>query len=183
MCGVCVYFVQVEGSSLVGNLGLDAVGLGLGAGAKKGMDPTTLMMLIGGGSSLLGGLLGGDGYQERKTFTNAGIADPKRALTDALGAVRSFGAGLEARGPARLRSFVPPPAAPINVPGVGFQIGGGLGTDPALFDASILQGRQANGPSTPFQSLHQATTPLGGRSSSSGQSTGSKAKQRQPRSE
>lgn len=149
------------------------------------MDPATLMMLIGGGSSLLGGLLGGDGYQERKTFTNAGVADPKRALSDALMAIRSFGSNLESRGPARLSagSIVARPPQPVNIPGLGFQIGGGLGTDPALLDQTILQGRQM-GQSTPMQSLYQGSSQLGARKPSpNSQPTGHRAKQRQPRSE
>jgi hypothetical protein len=149
------------------------------------MDPVTLSLLIGGGSSLLGGLLGGDGQQERRSYQGAGVADPKRALSDALMAIRSFGSNLESRGPARLSagSTVAPPPRPGNIPGLGFQIGGGLGTDPALLDQTILQGRQM-GQTTPMQSLFQGSPQMGARKPSpNAQSTGQRAKQRQPRSE
>lgn len=101
---------------------------------KGGLDPTTLAL---GGLSLLGG--GDEGPQRKESFKGTG-ADPVSILTEALNATRGFGEGLRRRGPTRLRSsFVPPPPVPVDVPGVPFQIGGGLGMDPALGDPRILE--------------------------------------------
>jgi hypothetical protein len=136
--------------------------IGGSSGAKysgrSGMDPLTIAAIA---SSLLGPMLGGNDQQERKSY--GGRVSPQNTLQDALDAVKSFGMQLESRGPARLRSTVPMPVGPVSIPGLGFQIGGGLGHDPALDDPmggtggrsmpsvfGELLGR-SNGPSLPGQ--------------------------------
>lgn len=100
------------------------------------IDPTTAIL---GGLSLLGG---DDGGQERKSFDGTS-ADPVKILTALLGEIQGLGTALKSRGPVQLRSsVVPPPPSPVSIPGIPFQIGGGLGTDPALKDQTLLQGRQ-----------------------------------------
>ncbi len=104
-----------------------------------GMNPLLIASIA---SSLFGGLFGGnDGPQERKSYS--GRVSPQNTLQDALDAIKSFGAGLEQRGPVQLRSAVVPGGGmePVRVPGLGIQIGGGLGMDPALKDPSLLTGR------------------------------------------
>lgn len=114
------------GSSMAGGIGGFMKGLGL--------DPTMLAL---GGMSLFGG---DDSGQERKSYDGT-AADPVSALADALNMARNLSTQLASRGPVRMRSsFVPPAPVGVNVPGVPFQIGGGLGQDPALRDQSLLEG-------------------------------------------
>lgn len=97
----------------------------LGGNGKKGMDPTTLLL---GGLSMLGG------DEEINSFKGTS-ADPVRRMTEALDMIKSLSSNIAARGTPRMRApqseFEPP--APVEIPGLGFQIGGGLGKDPSLF--------------------------------------------------
>ncbi len=105
--------------------------------AGSSMDPLTIAAIA---SSLFGGLFGGGGEpQEKKSYS--GMASPQRTLEDALRMTLGAGRGLESRGPVQLRSVVPKGPEPIRIPGLNFQIGGGLGMDPALTDPSVLTGR------------------------------------------
>jgi hypothetical protein len=126
-------------------LGLETPNL-YGLGESKNMPIGPGVYLAAAlGSTLLGGLFGGNDQQEMKPYT--GNAAPQRTLEEALAAIKGFGANLERRGPAQLRSAVmPPPTQPVRVPGLGIQIGGGLGMDPALKDPSMLTGRGLGGP-------------------------------------
>jgi hypothetical protein len=101
---------------------------------QSGLDPTLLAL---GGMSMLGG----DDVQQRKSFSQANsITDPRQALYQALKGTNVLGEALAKRGPVKLRSsYAPPPPVAVNVPGVPFQIGGGLGRDPALGDPSLLE--------------------------------------------
>lgn len=104
---------------------------------KAGLDPTMLAL---GLMSMLGGPDG------PKSFSGT-TADPVKTLTDALGASKSLMAQIGSRGPARLRSsYVAPPPSPVSLPGIPFQIGGGLGRDPALDNPDLLQGREPMSP-------------------------------------
>lgn len=133
---------------------------GLGKWAVNRVDPTGLAL---GALSMLGG--DDPEAQRRQSFSGAGLADPKTALQQALSALYRTGQGLTERGPARLRSsVVSPPPAPVQIKGLPFQIGGGLGTDPALLDPSILSGTGRDMPDPrgggaqtydPFQSIAQ----------------------------
>lgn len=122
-----------------------------GAGGMfKQMDPTSLLF---GALSLFGG----PQQQQRESFTQPGaITDPKQALYQALQSVYRTGQGLSERKPVSLRSsYVQAPPVPVNIPGIPFQIGGGLGRDPALGDPSLLTG-QGTADATkydPFQSI------------------------------
>jgi len=92
------------------------------------MDPTSLAL---GGLSLLGG---GDEQQQRQSYRQPGSpTDPIQALYYAISAASRLGQGMQEKGPVRLRSSIaPPPPVPVSIPGLGFQIGGGLGRDPAI---------------------------------------------------
>lgn len=119
--------------SLFGGGGGMLKGLG---GFLKGIDPTSAVL---GGLSLLGG--GGDG-QRRRNFT--GAASPQAVLQRLLDEIDSLGGELRSRGPARLSagSVVQPGIKPVNIPGLPFQIGGGLAQDPAISDPSILESKR-----------------------------------------
>lgn len=100
---------------------------------KGGLDPTMLLL---SGLSMFGG---GEG---RQSFAGKGTADPVAMLQAALARNEAMGQSAQQKGPARLRSsMVSAPPQPVNLPGLGMQIGGGLGVDPALMDPSLLEGR------------------------------------------
>ena len=156
---------------------LGGLGKGLGkvfGGAKPKIDPTMAAML---GLSFLDG--GGEEQQQMQSFRNPGSnADPVQSLEQALEGILRTGQGLQGRGPVKLRSsYVQAPPAPISLKGIPFQIGGGLGRDPALDDPSLLEGnRNASVMGMdPFQSLAK-TTPGG-----SGPDRAAAAKRREPR--
>lgn len=117
---------------------------------KKGLDPN---LLLGLGMSMFGG---GDEGQERTSFRGAGAADPVDSLNYVLQAIQRIGAGLETRPAPSLRSSVVPGGpAPISLPNIPFQIGGGMGMDPALRDPSLLQGQGLPTQWQPFQGAAQ----------------------------
>jgi hypothetical protein len=94
---------------------------------KGGIDPTT---------ALLGGLsmFGGEG-QERGSFEGTG-ADPVKGMEETVEAIRQMGARLSApRTPQHTRVSRRGPS-PIQIDGLPFQIGGGLGMDPATRNLS-----------------------------------------------
>jgi hypothetical protein len=104
-----------------------------GGGGKKGMfDPTTLLL---GGLSMFGD--DPEYFQRRQGFNN-----PQQGIDDVMNAIRSVSKSISEQGPVTLKnSIVPAGPAPISIDGIPFQIGGGLGTDPALSDPSVLQGK------------------------------------------
>lgn len=104
---------------------------------KDGLDPTALAL---GGMSLLGG----EEVDDPKLSLRGTSADPVMRMTEALDAIKNMTSGLQERGPIKLRSsYVPEPPSPVSIPGIPFQIGGGLGRDPALKDPSLLEGQAA----------------------------------------
>ena len=125
---------------------------GKGGDWLKALDPTTLLL---GALSLFGG--GGGGTQERESFTEPGaITDPKQSLYQALQGLYRTGQGLTERKPVKMRSsYVAPPPVAVNIPGIPFQIGGGLGRDPALDNPDLLtaQGNNDIFKYDPFQSV------------------------------
>src|SRR6266853_1633742 len=151
----------ISGSSGISTAASAGAGTGSGSSGmlskvfgKGGLDPTTLLL---GALSLFGG----PQQQVRESFKSPGsITDPQQALYQALQGDYRLGAGLEQRTPPRLRSaYVQPGPAPVNIPGVPFQIGGGLGTDPALKDPSLLEGLGSQDVTQfgPFQGIAQDT--------------------------
>jgi hypothetical protein len=91
----------------------------------KGLDATTLLL---GGMSMLGG----DGTEDNLTSFAGTSADPTRRMTEALDAIKNMTSQVQSRGPSQLRSNLGPSPISVDVPGVPFQIGGGLGMDPAI---------------------------------------------------
>lgn len=128
-------------------------------GLTKGAGTLSELALPFGLDKLLGG---GDPPPNFASFEAPGeITDPRQALYQALAGTFRLGQGLSQRRPTTLRSsYVQPGPAPVQVPGLGFQIGGGLGMDPALRDPSLLQ-QQDRGAMQfdPFQSLEGAGIP------------------------
>jgi hypothetical protein len=124
---------------------------------KGGLDPTTLLL---GGLSLLGG----DDAQKRGSFVGTGQSDPTNALNFAMDLMKKLGSGLQAQGPVHLRgSSVAPGPAPVTIPGIPFQIGGGLGTDPSLANPGMYDQENSFGMFQPFQGTGQtAANPQSG---------------------
>lgn len=131
---------------MLGFLGplMGGIGKGLGKVFGKGskLDPT--QMALGGLSALFGG---DDGPPPLNSFHKgvdsgaARLVDPIQALYNAINASNNLGVGLNNRlqqGVNLRSSYVQPGPAPVSIPGLGFQIGGGLGTDPAFKDPSLL---------------------------------------------
>lgn len=90
---------------------------------------------------------GGFSHQadHQKSFREPGtISDPKQSLQQLLMALDRLGQGISERGPSRLRSLSPQGgpvgAKPVQLAGIPFQIGGGLGTDPALQSEQLAMG-------------------------------------------
>lgn len=127
---------------------------GFMGGIFKSLDPTTLIL-----GSL--GLMKAPQQQTRESFSDPGsITDPKQALYQALQSVYRMGAGLEQRKPTQLRSsYVQAPPEPISIPGLPFQIGGGMGRDPALANPDLLTSHGLDGVMDfgPFQGIAQRT--------------------------
>lgn len=129
---------------------------GAGAMGWKEMLMSSLLGGKGGGTtailsalSMLGGPNGPESY------SGTGITDPVEALKTALTSTARLGQGMTERSPVKLRSsYVQAPPAPVTIPGLPFQIGGGMGRDPALSDPSLLQSQDRGNPFKydPFQS-------------------------------
>lgn len=137
------------GSTAAG-VGSTAAGAGMNYGKMFGkLDPTT--MILGALS-----LLGGDDGQKRQSYTGQ-MTSPENTLHQALEAASRLGQGLAERKPTRLRGIADAPK-PIQIPGLPFQIGGGLGTDPAaaytgdMFETGVQS-------YDPFQSLAKRGQP------------------------
>lgn len=123
----------------------------LGKMSKAGLDPTTLAL---GGMSMLGG------PSDNLKSNDKTSIDPVTRMTEALDALKQSSANIASRGPTQLRSsFVPAPPAAINVPGVPFQIGGGLGRDPALDNPALLEGAAPQNPFAPGAQQAQLRKP------------------------
>jgi hypothetical protein len=97
---------------------------------KGGLDPTATLL---GGLSLLGG---DDEQQKLQSYKGKGLSDPVTSMNDSLGAIRQLmgqlGGGVD-------RPAIPGLPKPLQVPGLPFQIGGGLGTDPSMFQPMKIQ--------------------------------------------
>jgi hypothetical protein len=139
------------GKGMFGGLGLK--GILSKVFGKGGLDPTMLAMM---GLSAFGG--DDEAPGQRQSFRNPGSnIDPVQSREQAMEALLRMGQGLsEKKGPRLRSSYVQPGPAPVQIKGLPFQIGGGLATDPAMMDPSLLQGRspQENGVTEdPFQNL------------------------------
>lgn len=133
-------------ASGIGSGGGGAAHGGLSAalgGFLKGIDPTEALL---GGLSLFGGP---KGPQQMKPFTGF-ETNPEDVYTRLNSSISRLGQGLTERKPVQLRQ---PGPAPVQIQGLPFQIGGGLGTDPAgpndVLDLSSIFGYD------PFQSMPQ----------------------------
>jgi hypothetical protein len=125
---------------------------------KNGIDPTTALL---GGMSLFGG--DEEQFQKRQSYAGT-TADPVRGLTESMDVIKSLTNALASRGSRRLSGGGVKTAEPINIEGLPFQIGGGLGMDPATLDPSILEGRDNSGLGELFQHVlqWQGAPPPGG---------------------
>jgi hypothetical protein len=124
-------------------------------GKFSGRDLTSLIL---GGVSLLGGEP--DYFQKKQPYT--GAAAPQQTLEEALAAIKSLASSAAASGPPVLKNSVAPAGpAPVTIDGIPFQIGGGMGRDPALKDPSLLQG--AAPPPNPFAGGTASTSQPGAR--------------------
>jgi hypothetical protein len=121
------------------------------------MDPVTLGLA---GASILGGLFGGDdsGAQERRSFKNTAV-DPVMTLRDALDSIKRMGMSLGSAPPTKLSGIQMKKPSPVNIPGIPFQIGGGLGVDPGQGDPAYLN---------PYALAEQIFKPMGGQAGGSG---------------
>lgn len=120
------------------------------------MDPVTLGLM---GASLVGSLFGGDDSQKRRSFKGTDV-DPVNTLRSQLDAIRKLSAQIESRPGVNLRSaVVQGKPSPVNIEGLPFQIGGGLGVDPALKDPSLLQGLGLDTSQTMSQLFPQTQAP------------------------
>ncbi len=156
--------------------GLPGAVSGFGAGAGKSMiNPQIMQMLIGGGMSLAGGLFGGNDQQERVPYK--GAASAQNTLEQLLKGIAGFGSGLEKRQPVRLRTTVPNAPGPVQIPGLPFQIGGGLGHDPAIDDPRSAGLGSGSPMGTTFQDMLKG---LGGPGESSARGPAPSARQRKP---
>lgn len=146
--------------------GMDWKGLLGKAFGKGGIDPTTLAL---GGLSILDG---DDSGQERKSFEGTG-ADPTEVLPESLNAIRKMASAIQSKEPTKLRnSVVNSTPSPVSIEGLPFQIGGGLATDPALRDESLITSRNSFSP----ELMGELFKKVAGSSSSTG------AKRRDPMS-
>lgn len=93
------------------------------------------------GTSLALGLMGAlskqpDLFQPKAPYT--GNASAQNSLESVLGLTHNAIDGLTSAPPTHLHGVVPEGPGPVSVPGIPFQIGGGMGVDPALRDPSLL---------------------------------------------
>jgi len=109
------------------------------SGGIMGLSPGNWIDIAGLGSNFLGGLLSPK-PQQRKSFDQYNdITNPHNALYAALNAIMRLGSGLDdqVKNGVHLRSNIPAPPKPVSIPGLPFQIGGGLATDPAIADPTL----------------------------------------------
>lgn len=141
----------------------------------KGLDPTSLLL---SGLSMFGG---DQQPQRRESFNEPNsISDPRNSLYSSLSALFRLGQGMTERKPFTARSsYIPRGPEPVSIPGLGFQIGGGMGHDPALDDASLLTSPdRGTFKYDPFQSIAQGQ--FGQAGASAGQPQPSTTKRRTP---
>lgn len=181
------YFGAAEGMGLLGMIGGPAAAATSSLGpstagsmaATQGALAAPAGLAAGGGSTMAGGASGilkglipdsktlilsllslmGNGGPQRESFRDPGqMTDPKQALQQSLNGIYRLGQGVSEMGPVKLRSsYVQGPPSPVTIPGLPFQIGGGMGRDPALDNPALLEAGGGNPfKYDPFQSLSQA---------------------------
>lgn len=107
----------------------------------KGINPTTAIL---GGLSLLG--KDPQNFQERHSFGGTAI-DPTSVLTEQLAAIKNLSNTIaNANAPSVKSAVVAEGPRPVTIDGIPFQIGGGLGRDPALKDPSLLESNKIDSP-------------------------------------
>lgn len=136
--------------AIAGTSGAAAAGGGAATAGGIGSSIANYFKPKGGGidytSLALGGLsaLGGDEplFQPHQSFEGTG-ADPTQRMSQFYDALENVSAQLAERTPTGLskNSVVAEGPAPVSIDGIPFQIGGGLGRDPAISDPSLLEGR------------------------------------------
>lgn len=117
-------------------------------GASLGFGQIAGLMGAQTGMGLLGDALGGGGQDQQPRTPYTGEASPQNTLIREIESILSLGRGLTEKlsQPVSLRSsYVQPGPKPVSIAGLPFQIGGGLGIDPANFDKSLLSMPGLNG--------------------------------------
>jgi hypothetical protein len=127
-------FAPAATKAATGSVG-SRIGKGL-LNQAKGLDYTALAL---GGLSMLGEDEGDDPMKSMRGTT----ADPVQRMTEALDAVKAMTSNVQQRGATRQRrpDFNPPAPIAVDIPGIPFQIGGGLGRDPAIAEALKREGQ------------------------------------------
>lgn len=118
------------GGGIAGTVGKVAGALTGGTDMKKLLT----MLGVQGGFDLLGGLFGQGGPN--------GFDDPQARLDSQFDAIKKLTDGVTkkmAGGYDLSPSAIPQTAKPISIPNVPFQIGGGMGMDPAIRDPKLMQ--------------------------------------------
>lgn len=106
-----------------------------------GIDPTTLGLGAAGIAAAGNGQTHPYNPYEHASPEASELVSPVQSMYNYMNSLNNFGVSQNnamRNGFTAGSSFVPAPAKPVNIPGLNFQIGGGLGTDPALKDPSLL---------------------------------------------
>jgi hypothetical protein len=110
-------------------------------GVKTGMTASDWVKLALGGIGAIGGSMGSDPFQKKKGYKGA-TTNPETVMANNIANHGSIGDLLtKLRKPSMRSSIVAAPPGPVSIPGLGIQIGGGLGRDPALDDPSLVEGQ------------------------------------------
>lgn len=110
-------------------------------------------MLALAAASMLGGDDSGGGGQKRQSYRGP-LTNPEDSLYQALSGVYRAGQGMMEKKPVQLRGLLPEAPQPVSIPGLPFQIGGGMGHNPAQDDMEVdsMEGYRNY---DPFQSIAQ----------------------------
>ena len=133
-----------------------------GPGGNHQLRNAIISMLLGGGFQLLGDFFGPNQNQNPNDPYTGPATNPEASLNNLLRVLSTAGSDAyqQAHSPVTLRSaYVPPPPAPLSIPGIPFKLGEGMGTDPAVKDPSLLtyQGLPDTTGHNPFTDILKAT--------------------------
>lgn len=113
----------------LGSAGVEALPMAAGGFGSLLKDPKLILAAL----SLFGG---DDGPQKRQGY-HGELTNPEDSLHRALSATYRAGQGMMEKKPVKLRGLLPDAPAPVSIPGLPFQIGGGMGHNPAQDDMDV----------------------------------------------